>query len=453
MTAVMVYMMSLFVILIEVNCKQKQQSKKLQTNRGDPGRSKIMTTNIIKSVFKRMLLVLGLMTFISSFAVGQYWTQQKPIVKENLNAVSFPTIYIGVIVGDNGTVLYTSDAGTTWSRLKGLPSVTLTDVKFENEKLGFITGTNGTLYRSTNGGTMWEYINSGTDMDLKTITIGTNGMVYAAGNFGVILRSIDYGTSWKTVATGKSMFRSSSSPKNIDNKLWLAGEGGVIYSSIDGGATFLTQETQTINDLKSIYMFDDMIGYAAGENNTLFFTNSGGKGWDIMNTGITQGLNGVYFVTPKIGWTIGEKGGIFNTINSGILWEPQKTGIQTELKGLCFSNLQRGWAVGINGVIMRWIDKSAPLEITKSETAVLDQNYPNPFNPSTKISFNIPVNGFVSLKIFDISGKQVAELVNSTLVAGNYIIDWNANRISSGIYFYRLETGTFNQTRRMLLIK
>jgi len=89
----------------------------------------------------------------------------------------------------------------------------------------------------------------------------------------------------------------------------------------------------------------------------------------------------------------------------------------------------------------------------------LDQNYPNPFNPTTKINFSLPKNSFVSLKVFDLNGREVANVINDIRDAGNYEISFDANKygLSSGAYFYTLQsgsaTGGFKQTRKMLLIK
>lgn len=84
---------------------------------------------------------------------------------------------------------------------------------------------------------------------------------------------------------------------------------------------------------------------------------------------------------------------------------------------------------------------------------VLNQNYPNPFNPSTTISFSIPVQGDVSLKIFNIIGQEVATLVNENLSAGNYSFNWNVSNQTSGIYFYNLQVGNFVETKKMILLK
>jgi hypothetical protein len=83
----------------------------------------------------------------------------------------------------------------------------------------------------------------------------------------------------------------------------------------------------------------------------------------------------------------------------------------------------------------------------------LEQNYPNPFNPVTSIKFSLPKSGIVKLEIIDVTGKIVDNLVNEKLEAGTYSINWNADKFSSGIYFYRITAGDYYQTRKMILVK
>jgi hypothetical protein len=83
----------------------------------------------------------------------------------------------------------------------------------------------------------------------------------------------------------------------------------------------------------------------------------------------------------------------------------------------------------------------------------LSQNYPNPFNPSTAISFQLPVNSFVTLKVYDVLGNEVATLVNEEILAGEYKIEFNASKMGSGVYFYTLRAGEFVQSKKMLLLK
>jgi chitinase len=89
---------------------------------------------------------------------------------------------------------------------------------------------------------------------------------------------------------------------------------------------------------------------------------------------------------------------------------------------------------------------------------ILFDNVPNPFNPTTTISFQIPHSGsshsvMVSLKVYDILGRELVTLVNEELPSGRYSIPWNASSFSNGVYLYRLTAGSFNQTKRMVLVK
>jgi hypothetical protein len=94
-----------------------------------------------------------------------------------------------------------------------------------------------------------------------------------------------------------------------------------------------------------------------------------------------------------------------------------------------------------------------PLANGIPEKFSLEQNYPNPFNPQTKIKFALPKEGFVKLSVFDISGREVMNLVNEKLSAGSYEADFNASAFASGTYFYKIEAGNFVETKKMILVK
>lgn len=98
---------------------------------------------------------------------------------------------------------------------------------------------------------------------------------------------------------------------------------------------------------------------------------------------------------------------------------------------------------------------TTPVENTKTipSNFFLSQNYPNPFNPSTQIKFGVPKNGIVSLKIYDILGREITTLVDGYRKAGNYRISFNASALASGIYFYKITTGNFTETKKMILMK
>ena len=84
---------------------------------------------------------------------------------------------------------------------------------------------------------------------------------------------------------------------------------------------------------------------------------------------------------------------------------------------------------------------------------ILYQNYPNPFNPSTKIQYAISSRQFVSLRVYDVLGNEIATLVNEEKPAGSYEINFNASGLTSGMYFYSIKVGNFSETKKMLLLK
>ena len=92
-------------------------------------------------------------------------------------------------------------------------------------------------------------------------------------------------------------------------------------------------------------------------------------------------------------------------------------------------------------------------EVSQPQKFELAQNYPNPFNPSTNINFSLPSSREVSLKVYDMMGREVAILVNGRMNAGEHTVQFNANGLASGVYIYRITAGSFTQSKRMLLIK
>ncbi len=110
-----------------------------------------------------------------------------------------------------------------------------------------------------------------------------------------------------------------------------------------------------------------------------------------------------------------------------------------------------------SGRVYMWGLKFGPIPGITSNTNELSfhlgQNYPNPFNPVTNLEFGISKSGFVSLMIYNILGEEVSEIVNEVLSQGNYKYVFDASDLSSGIYYYKLQSGEFTDTKRMLLIK
>jgi hypothetical protein len=156
------------------------------------------------------------------------------------------------------------------------------------------------------------------------------------------------------------------------------------------------------------------------------------------------------------GWTGGCQG-IIRTTNGGGIWESFNSGLAP---GSC------GFVLGCNsgGIlfaatetgIYRTIESTTGVDeneaVIPSEFA-LYQNYPNPFNPSTKIQYQIPKSGIVTIKVYNLLGSEVATLVKEEKAAGNHEVTFDASELTSGVYFYSLQSGNFIDTKKMILIK
>jgi len=117
-----------------------------------------------------------------------------------------------------------------------------------------------------------------------------------------------------------------------------------------------------------------------------------------------------------------------------------------------------GLLVTWNNDVYKLIDTARPIGIKNVETNIpkifcLSQNYPNPFNPSTKIKYDIPKTSQVTIKVFDLIGREVTTLVNEIKQPGSYEAEFNASNFASGVYFYRIEAGNYVNVKKMVLVK
>ena len=145
-------------------------------------------------------------------------------------------------------------------------------------------------------------------------------------------------------------------------------------------------------------------------------------------------------------WEINPENGIeYSFINDSTLGKISK--LQNNGRVTTLSKNTKGRLRLFGKVSDDFVLNQIPKEFT------LNQNYPNPFNPTTTIKYALPKNGFVTLEVYDILGARVAQLINENQKAGNYQVEFNARRLSSGVYLYKITAGSFSDTKKMLLIK
>ncbi len=153
----------------------------------------------------------------------------------------------------------------------------------------------------------------------------------------------------------------------------------------------------------------------------------------------------------------GTGAGVFRSSDNGDNWTQINTGLtNTDVFALAFNSDGQVFAGTRGGGVFRSVGSTTAVEEISSSipsSFALEQNYPNPFNPTTTIQFTLAKGANVKLKVFSIEGKEVATLVDETLTPGVHTFRFEANGLPSGVYFYRLTTGRFVETRKLTLLK
>ncbi len=262
----------------------------------------------------------------------------------------------------------------------------------------------------------------------------------------------------------------------VDNKKgWIASDitpfasdAGYIAHTTNGGNTWFYQDSIT-HKMLAIDFIDSLHGFAVGTNGGystgfVYATTNSGKNWSHDQFIGLGSFNDVGFLNNQYGWIVGENK-ILRTIDGGKTWQIQKDNFQSLLRTLIVLKKDKV-AYAFGGIdfnqppfTLMFADLSELLTQVHLEGGLITdnfqllQNYPNPFNPSTKIKYSIPNSGYVTLKVFNLLGQEVAALVNKEQNAGEYATEFNASNLASGIYFYRIQSGNYSLTRKMILLK
>ncbi|MBS1516376.1 MAG: T9SS type A sorting domain-containing protein [Bacteroidetes bacterium] len=378
-------------------------------------------------------------------------------VNNDLNSVKFINQFTGWSSGGNGTLIKSTDGGISWLPLASGTTSFITSVNFYNPSTGWFTSTGG-VKKSTDGGSSWVSLAGAGSSTYNSIYCLTDQICFISALDGRLLRTTDGGTSWQVVVTSPAELSRFCFVNNLTG--WASGIN-YIYRTTNGG----TNWTQTIlpGQNRDVNFINENTGWVPNFPN-VNKTTDGGISWATYNVTSNSGESfyGIKFVNLLTGYCIGvsfTSGKIYKTTNGGVNWAAETIPSVAGIYNLQFLNELTGWAVGSRGNTFRTTTGGAVF-ISQTSSIVpenfkLSQNYPNPFNPSTRINYELKNTNYVTLKVFDLLGKEVASLVNEKQNAGSYAVDFNSTEynLPSGIYFYTLAAGEFKETRKMILIK
>ena len=389
------------------------------------------------------------------------------------------------------------NGGSSWTSIPttGLPAKalmciwaldSLTCYVGDGGDAGGTTGGDAAVSRTTNGGLNWTLMfNTGGTAGFfngivfsrsnPSFGVAESDLPTGAGNAFYLQITTNGGANW--TLTNPPGVSGQASAQNtivvIDNQFygWGLNTNPLVRFTSNGGTSWNTGTLGITGTFTAGFAFSDNKLIGIGSTSTSFpnvaRTTDGGTTWGSVNLGgagttalsclkWVSGTNYVYFdgdITTGMA--------MYKSTDAGATWTvmtyPTGAINYTHFDFIKVGNTITGFAVSPNGTILKSVENITGISnegsITPSEYK-LNQNYPNPFNPSTTISFDLPRNEFVTLKVYDVVGKEIATIVNKQLTAGSYSELFEApSNLTSGIYFYKLTAGSFSDTKKLVLVK
>jgi hypothetical protein len=337
---------------------------------------------------------------------------------QTVNCIIPTSISNELLVGTSAGIYKTTNAGVNWALVYSWPSLPVLSLYLVNDTT-LLAGLSDGVYRSTNSGVNWDIPQLG-GKRINSITNDPAGSsIYATTSSG-LYKTTNYGVSWdpisQTVQYNVNFFRRMGL-NQYNQSVFVTGiTGGYLYSTNTGTNWYkMTQASVLSGEIlnNDNYLLGDTLGR-------------------VFHVSINS---------PTILW---EK---YVGLPSTPIHALSKT-VSIVFAGSYGITGQKIWRTPVSYVInVKQISIKIPNKYT------LEQNYPNPFNPSTSIKYTVPTKGSVTLIVYDLLGRAITTLVSETQTPGTYMVEWNASRNPSGVYFYTLQTNNFTDTKRMVLVK
>ena len=370
------------------------------------------------------------------------------------------TTTIGVsnlaVIGTNlfADVFLSADNGTSWTA-SGLSNYAVS--AFAVSGTIIFAGTYGGMLLSTDNGSSWTTTGLREDAHVLALAVsGTN--LFAATNGGTFLSS-NNGTTWTPVDSGGFPPTSADALATSGTNIFAGTYDGIFLSTNNGASwTAVSNGLPQYNHHVTAFAVSGSNLFAAISGSGVFITTNNGTSWTAVNTGLP--ISFLVFALAVSGSNLFAgtySDGVFLSTNNGTSWTGVNTGLpqSASINAFAFSRTNVFAATGY-GVWRRTLSELVSVQHMLSvlpKQFDLTQNYPNPFNPNTTIQFQLPHSSWVSLKMYNTLGQEVALLVDEHKDAGYYQVQWNASKVPSGIYFYRLQAGNFVEVKKMLLVK
>lgn len=421
----------------------------------------------MKTKLSRLLIIILLISS-TAFSQGLSWNRVFLPTSLDFRAVSFVNQNTGFILGKvsgTDTLFKTTNAGTNFERIP-LP-YELNNLQFLNGDFGFGVGNSGNVFKSVNGGMNWLQINLGNIYGYNTLYIFDTNKIFVAGTS--IFYTTNSGANWTLGTSGAAFgmvlsfdFKDSLNGIACGRRDSLGLKAATIFRTTNGGVNWTREYFTGYTEFKKVKYINNNLIYVYGSVTPTSFdvfgkSTDGGNTWTFVDQTPSSLYESIQILDENNAWKFKRTGQIFKSTDGCLSWTREDSTAVT-LWSSSFTSLTNGWAVGNPGAIFHYtystgITNEAGLTTDYS----LGQNYPNPFNPTTRIDFTLPSIAFVSLKIYDIAGKKLVEILNDFKPAGKHSVYFDGSGLPSGVYFYEMIASdgikNYSAKRKMVLIK
>ena len=370
----------------------------------------------------------------------------------------------GLLAGTGDGLYKTTDNGNSWEKLTGVNDTINYGSVYgiatrDQEIYAAITyQLNGIVYKSTDFGNTWTRSGNGFASDIQYMrSIAVSGNNIVAGSDQGIYYSTDDGNNWILSNQTEGFFEEISATPNY---LYAAAPYTGIFRSSDDGITWAPSFNVPFN-FSGITAMDNS-AYAGSGTGGALYSNDNGISWDSVSFQYTVRVYTMKYIPAVPGMALAGtedlSSHIYVSFDNSHIFSPYSEGLGANAtpRSLASNDTYSFYGTDYTGVWRRILPGVTTVSnngLEKPDEFSLKQNYPNPFNPSTTIEYTIPKAGNVKLKIYNSLGEEVTTLLNKYEEAGNYKINFDGSALSSGIYFYKLETGYFTSVKKMILLK
>jgi photosystem II stability/assembly factor-like uncharacterized protein len=393
---------------------------------------------------------------------GITWAADSKGFNGNLFSIQFFDANTGIAAGSNNGAMYlrTTNSGATWDTIR-LTGEYLEKIYLANSNTAYIAS-NNRVHKTTNKGESFTTYNTISGASWSDVSFPNENTGYTINKYRVMDKTTNGGDTWVNISPITSgeyftlCFINGNTGFFAGSKIYKTTNGGVFWDTVITGL----QTGSFINKIRYINNKIYAVGYTYSSFNGLILTSTNeGISWQIDTIANSNGLHDISIPEPNVIWVIGYNNYVYKSIKNSA-WSMHNIFTQAGYLGsISFINKDTGFiSTNYGGILKTTNGGGTPIGINLQSNEIptafnLYQNYPNPFNPTTIIEYSLPKSSLVTIKIYDLLGRLVKQIVNENQPAGNYSVNFDGSIYASGVYFYRLETDDLIISKKMVLIK